>query len=1285
MTVLIGYRLFDKIYENNKIFVYRGTREEDNRPVIVKFLQDEFPAIQDLKQLDHEFKIGNALSDIPGVIKHYSLEKINHSKALVLEDFDGVPLSDYINAAKPGLKEILQIAIGIVNILKDIHFKNVIHKDINPSNIIINLETKEIKIIDFGIAAEVQRETTAAMDPDRKEGTLYYISPEQTGRMNRSVDFRSDFYSLGATLYELLTGKVPFENELSMELIYSHIALEPVSCHTLNADIPPVVSGIIMKLLAKNAEERYQGSHGLISDLELCYKQLKDTGKIEPFEIGEKDISEIFLIPEKLYGREIEISILIDLFKKASKGKKEIIYFSGPSGIGKSALIHEIEKSMIEKQGYFISGKYDLLKKSIPYTAIIQAFRELSNQLLMESETKIDKWKETILEAVGNNGQVIIDVIPEIEFIIGKQGDVEQLPPVEAQNRFNLVFQDFIKVFASKEHPLVLFIDDFQWADNASLLLIDILLSDPELEYMLFIGAYRNNEVDSGHPFVTMQDKMKKKGLFWTDITLTPLTKKNIGEMLVDSLHCSMEKTAEFSRLIEIKTAGNPFFVIEFLKTLYHDDLIMFEQGWKWDITKIEQAGITDNVITLMANKINILPANTLNIITVASCIGAKIKQDTLSLVLDKNGEEIFKDLKEAINQGMIIKVEEDLNFAHDKVQEAAYSLIETKKQAELHHTIGNIFLHNAKVHNTVDESIFVIANQLNLAKKLLSGKEKQELIELNSIAGKKAKVSAAYEAAIDFFKQGSELLPENSWEIEYDRTLSFYIEWSEAEYVATRFEEAEQLFAVILENAKTLLDKVKVYTLQISHYTSQMKHQQALEVGRKALKQLGNNLPEEPDERAALPDIKEAKKILGDRKIEDLINQPTVTNSTVVATIHILQSCVVSAYLSNPNLFLVVVVKMIIATLKYGDYPGASVSYSVYAIILAGALGEIINGYEYARLALKVADKYGLKLMQGKSLFHFCWFNHWKRPLKENLDLFMRSYQYCLEAGDLLYASYSLLHYSFTHFNTGDNLNIVREINDKYTPLLDKLKQPASNLYVNSWKQAVLNLLGESEDKNLIQGEFYDENKSVPELQEANDNTGLAFYYIPKIILCYINEEYQTAFEAAQHEEIILGGVFGMLLIQVFHFYHALTLAALYPEANTSDRKKYLEKLKNIHKDYKKWSEIGTYNYEHKYFLISAELARVTGDDKTAMKLYDSAIKGASKNGFIQEEAIANECAAKFYKSLKMDTFANIYISEAYYCYKTWGANQKIKDLEKKYSRMLPDDPNIILVVDEG
>ncbi|MCP4136965.1 MAG: serine/threonine-protein kinase PknK, partial [bacterium] len=1007
MTELIGYRLFDKIYENNRIFVFRGTREEDSKPVIVKFLQAEFPSMRDLKQLDHELKIGRALADVPGIINHYSLENIKHSKALVLEDFGGVPLGDYANTAMPGLEEILEIAIKVVTILEEIHSHNVIHKDINPNNILINPETKEVKITDLSIAAEVQRETPGAVDAERVEGTLNYIAPEQTGRMNRSVDYRADFYSLGVTLYKLLTGKVPFEKELSMELIHAHIALEPVSCHHRNVNIPAVVSGITMKLLSKMAEDRYQSALGLKADLERCYNQIKNNGMIEEFTIGEKDIPEIFLIPEKLYGRENETAHLMELFKKASSGKKEIIFFSGPSGIGKSALIHEIHKPMIEKQGYFIGGKYDLLKRSIPYTALIQAFRELTNHLLTESEMKVDRWKDAILDAVGNNGQVIIDVIPEIELIIEEQEAVEELPPVEAQNRFNMVFQDFIRVFAKKEHPLVLFIDDFQWADNASLQLIDILLGDPELEYMFFIGAYRDNEVNSGHPFITMQEKMKEKGLFWSNITLAPLTKNNISEMLADSLYCSMEETGDFSRLIETKTAGNPFFVKEFLKTLYHNNLIEFKQGWNWDISKIEQAGITNNVITLMANAINKLPSCTLDIIQTASCIGAKIKLDTLSLVIKKSEDKIFEDLKEAINQGMIIKIEEDLHFAHDKVQEAAYSLIEEKQQEELHHKIGSIVLQDGKKNITVDENVFNIANQLNLAKKLLSEKEKQELMNLNLIAGKKAKNSAAYDAAIDFFKHGAELLPENSWEIEYDRTVSLYIEWSEAEYVATHFEEAEELFRVILENAKTLLDKVKVYTLEIYHYTSQMKLQEALDVGRKALKELGVILPEVTDESAVPLELEESQKKLGKRKIQDLINQQELTDPEILATISIMLQCATPAYLSGSYLMPIFIEKAINLTLKHGNYPLSPITYTFHAIMLNGILGEIDNGYEYAHLSLKLADKYGSKLMQGKSIYHFCWFNHWKKPIKENLEYLMQSYQYCLEAGDLLYASY--------------------------------------------------------------------------------------------------------------------------------------------------------------------------------------------------------------------------------------------------------------------------------------
>ncbi|HOV14836.1 MAG TPA: serine/threonine-protein kinase PknK, partial [Spirochaetota bacterium] len=818
--------------------IFKAIRLSDKIPVVLKVLKKEYPSTEEINKFNYEYKIAK-LFDSDYIIKDYDIIKYKNSMIIIMEDFGGVSLDKYKLTEKIDLKLFLKIAIKMVNVLSEIHKKHIIHKDIKPHNILINSKTLEVKVIDFGISSQFTKETQKIVNPDKLEGTLFYISPEQTGRMNRSIDYRTDFYSLGITFYEMLTGKIPFETTDPIELVHSHIAKLPIPPDKINKDIPQVISKIVMKLISKNAEDRYQSSFGIKNDLEKCYKMLETTGVISDFDIGSGDISDRFQIPEKLYGREKEIEHLMSVFDSVSNEKKEMVFFSGASGIGKSALVNELHKPIVAKKGYFIDGKFDFFKKNIPYTAVIQAFQTIVKQLITEPESNIKIWKDEILKAVGTNGQVIADVIPEIELIIGKQEEIQMLPPSESQNRFNMVFQNFIKVFAKKEHPLVLFIDDLQWADGASLKLFESLFTDIDLNYFLFIGAYRDNEVNSTHPFVLMLDNLKKQNFDWQDIKLSPLKQTDIANMLSDTLYCDIKKADELAKLVISKTNGNPFFVQEFLKALYEDSLITFEAGWSWNIQKIQNTKITDNVVELMAEKIKKLPQKTLQAIKISCCIGVKFYLDTLSLVIGKSENETFEELREAINEGLIVKVEDSIRFVHDKVREAAYSIISDEEQMDLHYKIGKLLLEKIGV-TSHESSIFTVVNQLNICKDKLSKEEKSKLSELNYQAGLKAKSSAAFEAASDFFKKSADLLSSDSWENGYENTLKIYTGYAETEYLSTHYENAEKLFDLILTKAKNIIEKLKIYQIMIMYYEAIMNSDEAIRLMIKVCNEAG-------------------------------------------------------------------------------------------------------------------------------------------------------------------------------------------------------------------------------------------------------------------------------------------------------------------------------------------------------------------------------------------------------------------------------------------------------------
>lgn len=1273
MLSMSGYQINDMIYESLRTKVYRGFRHSDKQRVIFKTLAKKYPTTAEVARLTHEYNLMSSL-DYPWSIRALSIETYGNSPVFVMEDFGGESLSASLKNKQYTSSELLNLAICITDILEKIHEQNIIHKDINPSNIIWNPEIAQLKIIDFGISTKLSRENLSIKNPNQLEGTLPYISPEQTGRMNRSLDYRSDFYSLGVTFYHMFTGKLPFEATNPLELVHCHLAKMPLPPHKLNREIPPPLSKIILKLMAKTPEERYQGTYGLRKDLERCLNTLiKD--KSDDFEIGQEDISERFYIPEKLYGREKEISEIIKLFYDAANGKKEILFVFGSPGIGKSALINEIHKPIIEKHGYFCSGKHDQYRRNIPYSAIIQAVRELLKEFLSESEDKLAILKKEILEAVGSSGQVITDVISEVELITGIQPKVQELPSTEAKNRFHSVFQNFMKVFTKKDNPLVLFLDDLQWSDNASLELIRVLVEDPELKYFLFIGAYRDNEVDTGHPLSLMLEEMRKYGLSWRDIQVGPLDKNHIGRLLADTLFCEVEKTGSLANLLLQKTGGNPFFLKEYLKTLYEHELIKFlhtlkERGaiWTWDLSQIQKAKISDNVVALIVEKVKKLPQTAWNTLKIACCIGEKPSLTLLASIYGKSKADTFEDLNKVIEEGIIILIENNLKFVHDKVLEAAYSLIDEKEQKELHYTIGKSIA-NEHEGNVPDNLIFIIADQWNRSMKLLNEIEQRQLVRIDFRAGQKARASTAYDAAVNFFRLGGELLSEDSWKSDYKFTLSFYTEWSEAEYLARNFEKGEELSETVLHKAKDIMDKTGVYSFRITHYISQAMPKKALDMGRDVLKQLCISLPKKGSKLLLIKELIKSKLLLRKRKAKDLFNLPEMTDEKKISTLDFMFECTPATVMVAPEIMPILTLKMVNLSLKYGNSPVSSYAYALYGVILSAALGDIETGYEFGEFALELAEKIGWKRVKPGVYFLFSVIIlHFKKPFKETLEYIRKSYPFCLEVGDFQYYALIYGNYVYNLFYSGENLVHVKEVWSRFIIGMKNLKEQHNLLSLNIWGQAIKNLSGESGDR-IVFKEIFDEEIEVQKLLKQNNNIILAVFYTAKTMVACIFCEYAAALEYAETSEKYLSSSFGLPLIQVFHYFHALALAAHHPEVSNKKKKKYLKKLRSIQKLYKKWGEHNRGNYLHKYLLITAEIYRITGKDmEETARLYSEAIKLAHENGIVHEEAIANELAAKYYLSLGQEKIATLYMNEAHYCYKRWGCKPKVKDLEEEY-----------------
>ncbi|NER35285.1 MAG: AAA family ATPase [Oscillatoria sp. SIO1A7] len=1293
-----GYQLIEAIHNGTKTVIYRGKRESASGEAIVKTLKAEYPTLEEIARLRHEYQILDSL-DLPGTIKPLALENYGNGIAIVLEEFGSGSLEKYLAREKLSLVEFLKIAIKLVEILGEVHQCHVIHKDIKPHNILIDAVTGQIKLIDFSIATRLSRETQSISNPDLLEGTLAYMAPEQTGRMNRSIDYRTDFYCLGVTFYEMLTGQLPFTTTDPMELVHCHIAQIPLPPQEVNPEIPPAISEIVMKLVAKNAEDRYQSAPGIKADLEECLFQWQTLGTIENLIPGERDKSGQFLIPQKLYGREAEVAELMAAFDRASSGVAEMMLVSGYSGVGKTAVINEVHKPIVRQRGYFIAGKFDLLGRNVPYAALLQAFRELVRQLLTESSEQIANWKEQLLAALGENARVIIDTIPEVELIIGSAPEVPELPATESQNRFNRTFKQFVRVFTKQEHPLVLFLDDLQWADLASLKLIELLVADSDTQYLLFIGAYRDNEVSPTHPAIQTIEKIQSAGAAVNNIVLAPLDQKNVSLLVADTLQES-ERSQELSELLFNKTQGNPFFLTQLLNTLHQEKLILFdftEGRWLWDIDRIQSIGIADyTVVELVARNIKKLPAQTQERLKQAACTGNIFHLDVLAVV---NGESLVTTadyLWEALQAGLILPLnnaykislaveskqeEEGLNFSeirvsykflHDRVQQAAYSLIPESEKKATHLKIGRLLLDKTSEY-ALNDNLFDIVNQLNIGVEFITeAAERERLASLNLMAGKKAKGAAAYDAASGYLEMGLELLPAASWESHYELTRDLHVEALEATYLTTNFSRAQHLSEIVLERTQTKLEKIKVYELKIPYYLSQNQLQAAIDTALQALEKLGVYLPKKTNNLAVVLGLINTKIALRNKKVEDLAALPEMTDLYKVAALRILMNLIPAAFNANPMLFPLIVFKMVGLSVKYGNSSLSAYGYCMYGMLLCSVLADTENGYQFGKLALRIMDEFDARELKAKVYFLFNVFErHGKEHVLATAEPLVEAFQSGMETGDIEYACFSAVNYCYYLFWSGEHIDYVANSLEKYSKVIQKYRYQVIRDLANICNDFVLSLKECGDDNNIIYNKDAEE-EMVDVLIRANNNTGMGLLYVTKLIIYYLFKDcylaLKNAIEAEQYKQSIIGS---MHFVQ-HNFYYSLTLLACYPNAVKKKQKQYLKKVCQNQKQMKKWATHAPCNFQHKYELVEAEKARVLGEETTAMALYDRAIAGAKENRFVQEEALANELAAEFHLARGSEKIAKTYMTEAYYGYIRWGAKAKVRDLDERHPNLI-------------
>ncbi len=1277
MNTLAGCRVRETLHEDPKTGIYRALRttEDGEQNVVLKTLRASHPPLEDVAQLRHEFQIARNLP-IDGVLQPLDLLTHENSFVLLLEDFDGVSLHDYLKASPNGLDldTFLPLALTLAETIGQVHAMGVIHKDIKPDNIFINAQSGQLKLGDFGIASQLTTETPIAQSLQRMQGTLAYMSPEQTGRMNQPLDYRSDFYSLGVTFYQMLTGRLPFESDDAMELVHSHLAKTPAT----PSDVAPILSAVILKLLAKTANERYQSAAGLRADLEECRAQWTAKGAIESFELARFDRSNELHISTRIYGRDAEIAILLEAFESAARGARELVMVAGYSGIGKTSVVGEVHKPIVARRGWFAQGKFDQFRRDSPYTALIQAFRELIRQVLTESEEQLARFRVELLDALGPNGQLLIEVIPEIELITGPQPPVAALGAGESLNRFNLVLGQFVRVWAQEQHPLVLFLDDLQWASDASLRLLQALITDRQSHHLLIVGAYRDNEVSGSHPLLLTLDEIRKSGLTPREITLRPLPPQCVEQLIEDSLHCSPEQSKPLAALLEQRTQGNPFFINQLLKSWHEKKLIVSRNGrWSWDLKVLSAMNLSGDVVELMVGKIQTLPDATQEVLKLAACIGNRFDARTLATVRETPIAQVADDLWEALRAGLIsplgnyqsAQLEKESNvtykFLHDRVQQAAYSLVADAERPALHLKIGRLLFADEAAR---DERLFDIVGHLNEARALITdADERQNVVRLNLGAGLKAKSSAAYGAAISYFAIAQEIAPETLWKSDYNTMFTLARERSQCEYLEGHFERAEAQFELALKHASNALDRAAIEAIRVNLYITRNDYERAIQVGLDALDALGLYLPLHPHQLKVIGALLTAKRLQGRRAIAAIAELPTLRDEHLLAQMELLSELTSVAYLTgNQNLFALVVLTTTNISLRHGNSQWTAPGYSLYGALLT-SLGDARRGYAFGEMALDLAARF--ESLDGNGKVHFAvgtYLSHQRRPLSESAALQEEGYRLCLEAGNTVYAGYSVMNRLSYMALQGMELQAVDHEIEKYLPFLQDAKDTDQLTMTLVNRQMGRNLRGLTENQGSLSGDEFDEAAVVAAIKSGKHAPSTqCLYYLAKGRLYYWWGDTPRALEMLEQARRLISSLLATSYLPELNFFHSLTLAALYSDASKKEQVRFWKKLRKNQLQMRKWAANSPENYRHKYLLVKAEMNRIKGRDSEAAGLYDAAIRAARDAEYTQNEALANELAARFYESNERKTLAISYLQEARYLYEKWGATAKVEALD--------------------
>jgi PAS domain S-box-containing protein len=1256
--------------------LHRGSGDGAD-PILIVTPAADYPSREAVRRLEHEYEL-RALLDTSWAARPVALAPRGGRMALLLEDPGGEPL-DRLLGKPMEVTQFLHIALPLVAAIRQMHEQGLIHKDIKPANVLVDPTRDRAWLTGFGIASRLPREHRAPEPPEVIAGTLAYMAPEQTGRMNRTVDSRSDLYALGVAFYEMLTGTLPFTAADPMEWVHCHIARQPVPPEERAAGVPRCLSAIVMKLLAKTAEDRYQTAAGLAIDLRRCLVTWEATGHIEPFPLGTEDASDCLIIPERLYGRDREIDALMAAFDRVvAQGTPGLVLVSGFSGIGKSSVVNELHKVLVPPRGLFAAGKFDQHAQDIPYATLAQAFQTLVRHILSRSDAEVSRWRDSIREALGPNGQLIVNLIPEMELLIGEQPPVPELAPRDTQNRFQLVFRRLIGVFARPEHPLALFLDDLQWLDAATLTLLADLVTRPELGPLLLVGAYRNNEVGPSHPLMQTLGAIREAGVPVHDIALAPLRLEEVGRLVADTLHRGTERAEPLAQLVYEKTGGNPFFAIQFLMMLGDEQLLTYDAhsgGWTWDVHRIRAKGYTDNVVDLMVGRLNRLSDQTREALKELACLGNGAEIDTLKVLHGHSEQAAHSGLWEAVRAGLVFHQDGAYGFLHDRIQQAAYSLIPDEHRAATHLHIGRS-LRAGMTADDLAEHVFDIVSQLNRGAVLIIARdEREQLADLNLLAGRRAKASTAYASALTYLVAGAALLTDESWERRHELTFALELNRAECELLTGAQAEAEERLTALSTRAADTVEQARVACLRVDVYFSLDQSERAVAVGLDYLRDVGVDLPAHPSEEDARREYDLTWSRVRHQSLEELVNLPLMSDPASLATLDVMTKMSAPANFTSVDRASVILCRAVNLSLERGHSDGSSVALALLGMVTAPHFGDYQAAAQLAQLGYELVERRGLKRFQAETYIFAARVMQWTQHVRAGRDLTRASFAVASRSGNLIFASFSCNNLVSNLLAAGDALHDVQREAERGLAFAQKARFGLVVDFIRTQLGLIRTLRGLTQHFGSFDQSDFSELQFEAHLAERPALVIAEYWYwIRKLQARFFAGDYAAAIHASSMAQRLFRTSPLETEMAEYHYYAGLSRAAQWDASSPDERQQHLRSLTAHQEQLLAWAADCPKNFDNRAALLGAELARIEGRDLDAMRSYEEAIRSARANDFVHNEALANELAGRFYAARGFQKIAHVYLQEARYCYLRWGADGKVRQLQETYPQLRDD-----------